>query len=498
MSRGKVVIKNSFFAGIQQVISLSIGLITTKMIINSYGPELFGLTSSVSQVFGYFLFLQWGLMSTIIFALQRAYVKENDKIDLINSYANSQFKKLAAIVILCSIVISLYYSIFVKSEFYDKIDMFLLVFIISGTTIIEFGWLGKYYSYINSMQKNYILSIINLMYILLQTIIIILSIYFGFSLLLLKFLVVLSTFFKLLMLKLYIKRYLPIIDFRTDSKGIVLHQKNDAIIMKGFEAINAVIPVFLMTYFLSLSELSIHGVYSLVFVGILAMVSIFSNGMQATFGDIDNKETKITLIRAFRSYEFTFIFIATILFSVTSSMLESFTKLYIGSVNVEFPQFLALFYTLNFFFSIGNNPSLSLLNAKGYYNLGRNILAFQITINLLIGTILGYFFGYNGILIGYTLSSFSGLILTNYFIIFKIQKKLFLDSLLRIGLGVFFIVTSYLFSALLGSNFTNFSSWMLFGVVISIAIVGLFGIINYIMFKTDFLEVINRIFTIFK
>ena len=94
----------------------------------------------------------------------------------------------------------------------------------------------------------------------------------------------------------YCKKHYPYLKYSKTTDSSQIKQRKDVLYIRIMLILHQGIPVVLITFFLSLNELSVYAVYNMLFAAIGGIVSIASNTMVPFFGEIlvrnDSKEFK--------------------------------------------------------------------------------------------------------------------------------------------------------------------------------------------------------------
>lgn len=77
MNRTKKFTLNSFAAAINQIVIMIVGFITPRVMISTYGSEVNGLVSSLSQFISYISLVEAGIGGAAIYSLYKPLAEKN-------------------------------------------------------------------------------------------------------------------------------------------------------------------------------------------------------------------------------------------------------------------------------------------------------------------------------------------------------------------------------------------------------------------------------------
>ena len=179
--RSKKAFYNTISTLILQIIILFAGFIIPRYIITSFGSDVNGLVSSISQFLGYIALLESGVGPVVRSALYKP-IANKDKETITNILKASErfFRIIAIIFLIYLLILSSIYPIIVNKQF-DYWYTVSLILIISISTFFEYYFGMSYMLYLQAEQKKYITSTIQIITYILNVIIVIILIKFGFG-----------------------------------------------------------------------------------------------------------------------------------------------------------------------------------------------------------------------------------------------------------------------------------------------------------------------------
>ena len=160
--RGTKVKKNVFWAIWSQLLVFAVGLIVPRFILTSYGSEVNGLLTTVTQIFTYVGLLEAGIGNASLNALYRPLADSDQyKASDIFSATQKYFRKVTLIYLICIVAVSFIYPLCISCEL-SYIQVFLIIFFQGLSGAVTFFFVAAYRQVLAADGRNYIVSNINL------------------------------------------------------------------------------------------------------------------------------------------------------------------------------------------------------------------------------------------------------------------------------------------------------------------------------------------------
>ncbi len=493
--RKKKAIKNVVSSLFLQIIVLIFGLIVPRLIIKSYGSNVNGLISSITQFLSYITLLEVGIGPVVKATLYKP-IANNDENEIKNilKAAEKFFRIISVVFLLYLTVLSFIYPLIVKNDF-SYFYTFSLIVIISVSTFVEYYFGMTYKLYLQASQKTYVTSTIQIFTYILNIVVIVVLIRLNVSIQLVKLISSFTFILRPIIQNIYIKRKYNI-DLKDADSTYRLKNKWDGLVQHIAAIIHNNTDIAVLTFFSTLTEVSVYSVYSMIVRGIKSIIQALSRGIDASFGDMIAKRENDKLNKNFNIYEFIYFTIITIVYSCSIILIVPFIKVYtmgISDVNYIRPLFGWLIVISEFVWSI-RLPYSSITLAAGHFKQTRNGAWVEAISNIVISIILVIRYGIIGVAIGtiisMTIRTIEFIYHTNKYIL---GRSIFI-SLKRVFMIVFETIIIILISKFISlDNIISYSNWILsgfkiFGVSLIITIC-----FNFMFFKDDFLDVLSLI-----
>lgn len=466
--RSKKLVKNSFFSLLQQVVSLIAGFIVPIYLIKSFGSNTYGLTVSITQFLAYISLLESGFGPVVKSVLYKPIANKNkQEITNILKSSDNFFKKISYIFIIYVVVLSLIYPFIVIKSF-GYFFTFSLVIIIGISTFFSYFYGMTYSLYLQAEQKTYITSIIQIITYILNTIIIVVLVKLKFNIHIIKLTSSLIYVLRPIMQNVYVtKKYN--INLEDSSSNYEIKQKWDGLAQHVAAVVNGNTDIVVLTLFSPLQNTAIYSVYNLIMTGIKNIIIAFTGGVDASFGDMIAKNEKETLNRSFKSYEFFYYTLITIIYSCTLILIIPFITIYtknITDANYINSTFGYLITLATFMYSI-RIPYSSLTLAAGHFKETKKGAWVEAFSNLIISIILVKKHG----LIGVTIGTFIAMFIRTIEFMYHASKKILNISLwntykrlviIAIQVIIILFISKYISMPLM----TGYLNWSLYAIKI--------------------------------
>lgn len=403
--RSKKAIKNILASLILQFVTIICGFIVPKLIISSFGSNVNGLVTSITQFLAYITLLESGIGPVIKSKLYKPIAKKEQK-EIINILYSGErfFRTLAKIFIIYIVILCFIYPIIVAKDF-EFIFTITLIIIISFSTLAEYYFGMTYKLYLQAEQKTYITSYFQIISTILNAIITVVLIKLGANILLVKLLSSIIFVIRPLLQNWYVKKKYNI-SLKEADKNYKLDQKWDGLAQHVAAVIHNNTDVVILTIFSSVSEVSVYSVYLLVITGVKRLIQSFAGGIDASFGDMIAKNEITTLNKSFSVYEFFYYTLTTIFFTCTFLLIIPFIKIYtygINDVNYVRPLF-AFLIILAEFINIIRLPYSTLTLAAGHFHETMKGAWLEAFLNVSISIACVFKFGIVGVALGTLIS----------------------------------------------------------------------------------------------
>ena len=493
--RGKKAIINIISSLLLQAITIVCGLIVPRLIIGTFGSETNGLITSITQFLAYITLLESGIGPVIKAVLYKPIAQKNkETIEKILKTSEKFFRRISYIFIIYVIILCIAFPIIMREQF-DAVYTVSLVLIISIGTFAEYFFGMTYRLYLQAEQKTYVVSVIQMIGYVLNTILVIVLVKVGSNIQVVKLASAAVFILRPVLQNWYVKR-----KYNINLKGIKddykLDQKWDGLAQHIASVIHNNTDVAILTLLATAKDVSVYAVYNLVVNGIRQLIQSFSNGIDATFGDMIAKDETDHLQKSFKIYEFFFNTIITIAFTCTFILIIPFVKVYthgITDYNYILPAFAFIIVSAEFMWAI-RQPYNALIKGKGHFRETRVGAWIEVAINITLSLLLVKPLGMVGVAIGTVAAMTYRTIEYMYHASKYILKRKSFIAFVKMGIAIleiaFVIFITYLLPQF---NGLTYMSWFIYAIKVA-AITGVVVLlVNSIIYKKERKNAINII-----
>lgn len=280
-----------------------------------------------------------------------------------------------------------------------------------------------------------------------------------------------------------------------------LDKRWDSLILQVLGAASTATPVVVISLMVGLKEASVFGVYNMVFTSVLALLTTFSNGLSAMFGDLLVRNELGTLQKAYRQYEYLYYALVAWGYSVAAIMIMPFMKIYtVGFTDTEYirPVVAALFVAVGVISNI-KTPQGMLVISAGLFRETRRQSLIQAAIIVVLSIILAPFMGMVGVLIASILSNLYRDIDLIFFIprtVTKLKPMMTIRRVLRLCVLFFAVVLPPLYFVDISAE--GYVQWALYAVPVGIWALVVIAGGNILAERETAREVLDRVRLLFR
>ena len=496
MTRTKKFMYNSISTALYQAIVMIVGLITPRILLQFYGSEINGLVSSINQFITYFSLVEAGIAGAAVYSLYKPLADNNHKaISGVVSAAKKFYIQSGWIFTLLVVGMALIYPLFVTAESMSAVMIGILVVVLGAKGFLEFFTLAKYRVILTADQRTYVISNASSIYVILQMIIIVVLAYLRVNIIVIYTMAIIALFARSIILMIYVRKKYPYINYKEEPNKKALNKRWDALFLQILQTVQTGAPIIIATIFTSLKDVSIYSVFNMVFVGVNGVLSIFVNGLSASFGDIIVREENDNLKKTYSEFEYSYYIIIAIVYAVSFIMIMPFINIYTNDItdaNYNQPLIGALFVLNGILYNI-KTPQGTLVISAGLYKETRYQNLTQALIIIVLGSILAPFWGITGILIASCLSNLYRDIDLSIFIPRKVTHLPIKDTYKRLIMMTLIIVITIIPAFFIEIHADGYIEWALIAVVAVIYSALVSAIIGYIFDREKLKSVLNRL-----
>lgn len=384
--------KNIITATLFQLISILCNFILPRIILNSFGSEVNGLVNSINQFLAVISLGEIGVGAVIQSSLYKPIIEQNgNEINNILTSSKKFYLNLTKIFIvycftLC--LISRYIPSF-NTQGYGAMYVGVLVVIMGCNTISLYILGNTSILFLQADQKTYVYNWACIITLLINLLLTVLLINIGVGIHGIKLATTISYLIKPGICVLYVKKNYAI-SFKENYEGEPIQQKWDGVFQHLSYYINNSTDIVVLTFFSTLTNVSIYSIYILILNGIKQISTMVDSAIRPMLGNLWVEKNNKKFFKYFRAYEWIANTVGTITFGCTNILIIQFVKIYtrgIDDANYIVPLF-ALALSGAFLLGCYQNAYHIVIQSMGIYKESGLSYLLPAVLNVLLSIIL--------------------------------------------------------------------------------------------------------------
>ena len=493
MSRNRKLFISTIIGIISQVTAIICGLILPAAILKFYGSSANGLVNSIGQFLGFIQLCELGVGAVVQSALYKPLANgDTYAVSCVLKSSRSFFRIIGTILFLYVVLLCVIYP-----HFIEEFDPLFVMVMIVALSINSFS--NYYFGMNNSLllqadQRSYIPLGLQAIATILNTIVCLILINLGCSLLIVKFSTAIIYLIRPIVMQLYVNRKYAI-DYSVIYENEPIKQKWNGLAQHVASVIVDHTDTVILTIFSTLQNVSIYTVYYMVVSSIRSMINSSLSGVQAAMGNMISTGEKRELNNFFNQAEWILHTMVILLYTITGILIVPFVLVYtknVNDANYNVPVFAILIVIANAGFCLQSVYKL-IVKAAGHYKQTQGASIIEAIINVVSSAILVFKFGLIGVTIGTILAMCYRLLYHVWYIKHNIiyrSYKPFVKQILVDFIVVFAIITAASFIPITANGYIT---WIISALLITALSCTISAVINLIFFREYLLGVIKKI-----
>lgn len=495
LKKQKILLKRNTIASLVfQMTTVICGFIVPRLVLSAFGSEVNGLVSSIKQFLGIIAFLELGVGAVVQSSLYKPIAdKDSYKISEIITSATKFFSKIGLILALYVIILLFAFPFIVDKTFGWFFTATLIVAIsISFFAQYFYGVVDRLF--LNAAQRGFVQYNVQTITLVLNAIVSYILIKIGCNIQVFQLISSLIFLARPIYLRYYIKKYF---DFQRNVYYTEepIKQKWNGIAQHIAAVVLNDTDVIVLTFFSTLSNVSIYSVYYLVVSGVKSICTSFTSGIEALEGELWAKKDAGNLKKIYKKTEWIIHMVTVFVFTCTGILIAPFVQVYtkgIVDVNYDQPLFGALI-TMAISMVCFRLPYAIMILAAGHYKQTQKVYIIAASINICVSVLAVQQFG----LIGVALGTLVALIYQTIWMAIYCSKNLVQNTgketmrLMLIDIMCVLVVLVSTHWCIISKE--SYFMWGISASIISIITLLVMIVINLIFFRKYTLEVIKKI-----
>lgn len=456
--------RNIFYGFSSKIIILILGLVIPRIIIVSYGSEVNGFLSTITQIFTYFALLEAGIGNSAVNALFSPLEKgDYNQANVVVGQARRYYRKATVAYVVIVTLFAFVYPFLMPSGL-DKALMIKVVLLQGAPHAISYYFCAVYEQVLVADGKRYVSENVQLALHIMTSASKIFLILYGFDVVAVQFAFFVISLVKIPIIIFYCKRKYPWLSFSIQGDENLLKERSAFVVHEISSAIFSSTDVFVISVFCGFEAASIYTVYNMIFSSLNSMVNTANSGLGFVLGRSLNKPIE-TLRKIFDVYSTMYTFVVFVVMTTATVLSIPFVTLYtqgVNDVNYIVKWVPVLFGLINVM-SGARAISSRLISVSGHAQKTQNRSLVETIINIVFSIILAYHFDIYGVLLGTIIALLyrmnDMIIYANHEILNRSSRKTYVCLL--VYLSVFF--ASIYVASKVPMNINSYGDFLLYG-----------------------------------
>ena len=498
MNNGKKIKYNLIIGFLSQFVTIALGVVVPRLILTSYGSEVNGLISSVTQIYSYIALLEAGVGTATMQALYRTIgIDSKNETNSVLAATNKYYHRTGILYLFAIIVFSIVYPMVIETEIPTITIIWVIIFNGLGS-VINFFFQGKYFLLLQAEGKNYIQTSLTMFTNIFKNVAKIVLMAAGFDVVFVQAIAMVVSLIQMIFIMWYINKYYKWIDLKvvpdyksiSQSKNVMVHQISGLIFNNT--------DTLLLTLFCGLKVVSVYSMYTLLFSMIGTALSTVSCSFVFALGQLFNID-KVKFEKYFDCFELYYMTLVFALYSIANFFILPFLACYTeGITDINYiDKYLPLLFISTYLLSCGRGPVSQTITFAGHFKLTQNRSIFEAIINLLVSVIAVKRFGIYGVLIGTIVAllyrSNDLIIYANHKILQRSALRTYRHWFINLGIFIFILFLNKLIKITLNSYISIFIWLIPYSAMVLILFFGIVSLIERESSKLAFTIIKNKI-----
>ena len=313
-----------------QLVATVCGMLIPWIMIDTFGSEAYGATTSIAQFLSYISLLEGGIGRAARGELYKPLAqRDTESISRVYLAVKHFFNTIGTAFLCYAFVLALCFYDIADVAAFSRDYIFWLVIVMTVGKFAEFMGGYSQITLFNADQRQYVSNLTVIGTSLLNVLLVVILARSGCDLLWVKLGSSLIFVIKPVIYAIYLKKHYTIIKTKERAK---LTNQWTAIGQHIAYFIQNNISVFALTVFADLKAVAVYSVYHLISYSLRNVVTSFGSGMEAMFGDMIAKNETEELLKAYNRYKLILTVLTLTLFGTALVLILPFVKLYTAGV----------------------------------------------------------------------------------------------------------------------------------------------------------------------
>lgn len=467
-SRTKKLYLNMGASMLYQGLATVCSLILPRLFLVYFGSATNGLVNSITQLLSYISLMDLGVGAVFQSSLYEPLAQKNYK-KISNIFASGRrfYQKIGIIIGAYILILAVAFPLVVLDSF-AYFPTMLLVLAMAISMFAQYFLGLAYQVFLSADQHHYIQSLINSATLVLNTVVSIVLIVNGSSIQVVKFTTSCIFLLRPILMKRYVDKHYSI-DYSVKPTKDAIPQKWNGFAQHVAAVVLNNTDVVVLTFFSTLTNVSIYSVYYMVVSAIKQLINIVTSAIEPTLGNIYGlKEGNFE--STFSFLEWVIHCITILLFTITALLITPFALTYttgINDANYNQPIF-GILISVAFAMTCLQLPYIITVKVVGHYKQTQMSSIIEALINIVISTAMVFQFGLIGVAIGTFAAMAYRMVYLELYVYRKIVHKSESKFAKQIALDGLSVAMMYISTSWIKLSNYSFGNWTIMAITVGV------------------------------
>ena len=487
MTRGNRAVLNSISRFVYEIVAVVCSFILPRLILSYYGSDVNGLVLSITRFLSISTFIDAAIGGVTRAAMYKPLAEKNwPLLSRIYHASNQYYRNISRIFLAYTLMVACLLP-FINGEGFGFAEIFWLTLAIAVSTYIQFLIGATNNVLVYADQKVYLISAVNTVTIVLNTLATVILIKLGCSIHMVKLTTSVIFAIRPLFTYFYCRRHYPLTKSTSDDSSLIPNK------WSGFshqiaETVHNNADVLVLTALSVYSNVSIYAIYTLITDGLTKLLECLRSGMGPGFGNMLVTESAERVRSRFSMFEWVMNVGSCILFSCSIALLIPFVMIYtenITDANYNQPVF-AILIVLSTLLHNMKNPYLIIIFAAGHFKQTQRSAYIEMAINLVCSVMFVAIWGLNGVALGTILAMLYRVLYCARYLSRNIISYPFMNIIKKLLINVSVMcLIYYLFCYQFAASPQDYREWTLYAMIVFATTTAITVGIYSLLFRAD-------------
>ena len=493
MSGKDTRIKNNLISSlVYQVVLITLSFLLPRLYLENFGSEVNGVLQAIKQIFTYMCLLEAGVgLATTQALYKRIGEKDFESASAVLSATNTYYIKTGVIYAAIVLVIAVVYAYLIPTSI-DSHVLFFIVILNAVPSLFSYFVQAKYRILMEVDGRKYVINNAETILQLASNVGKILVLLLTDSLILIQLVYCVIALGQLVYLYFYAKKRYTWLDLKAKPDFEAIAQKNSVLMHQISGMVFNNTDVILISVLCDFKAASIYAIYNIFFSQVQNFITNIVSSFTFALGQMFHTDRE-KFDHLFCAYETFYIMATYIIFTLMAVFLLPLIQLYTSGIDdAQYTNaFLLLLFVIMHLLSNAKLPANGVIEYAGAFEKTRAYAIVEMILNITVSVAAIWYMGICGAIIGTIVALLYRGIVTVYYANKKVlgrsqmctYKILIVNGLVFAGVMVIFFVDAF-------SN-VSFLKLLLYGMVHSVWIVGLYLLVNFVFNKKAFKTILE-------